>query len=212
MTVTEASQGSTDAGEQGIASAHPSDLAIGGSVAARTAAAGGGIAILFGSALITMGTSLFAPFGVLGARAIAKRRGGRLSRGAAWLGAVLASVIGVPLVVGFLLSKAPAGTVASIRSAMDSAQTQQKPTELPEWLERVSPPGAQQRNAATQEMLTSGPMVTIFAILGVVAFCTMSGTLAGSMGWAASMLIGYAITGRWIARGDPPRFAPLPDE
>ena len=190
----------------------PGRPSIVGPMAARAAAAAGGIVTLVVSATFTMGISLFAPLGVLGARALAKRRGGRLSRGAAWLGAALASVIGVPLVFGLLLTKAPPGTVASIRSAMDSAQAEQKPTELPEWLQRVTPPAAQQQNAATREMMTSGPLFTIFAILGVVAFCSMFGTIAGSIGWVASMLLGYAITGRWIPGGDPPRLAPVVDE
>jgi hypothetical protein len=183
-----------------------------GSAVARAAAAIGGVVTLVVSATFTMGTSLFAPLGVLGARSLAKRRGGRLTRGPAWLGAALASVIGVPLVFGFMLTKAPPGTVASIRSAMDSAQAERKDAELPEWLQRVTPPGAQQQNAATRDMMTSGPLLAIFAVLGIVAFCSMFGTIAGSIGWVASMLLGYAITGRWIPGGDPPRLAPIVDE
>ncbi len=109
-----------------------------GSTVARIAAGFAAAATLISCATFTLGTVLFAPLGVLAARAIARRRGRTLARGAAWLGAVLACFVGVPLVFGLLLTKAPPGTVASVRAAMDSAQTKQKPAQLPDWLERVT--------------------------------------------------------------------------
>src|SRR5688500_8865180 len=100
----------------------------------RILAAIAGALTLFFSSTITLGTVLAAPLGVLAACALARRKNRPLSRGAAWLGAVIASFIAVPLVFAGLLLMAPPGTVASVRAAMDSAQANQKPAALPPWL------------------------------------------------------------------------------
>ena len=175
----------------------------------RIAAGAAGIATLIVTTLFTLGTVLVAPLGVLVARALARRRKRELSRGAAWLGAVSASIVGVVLVFGGMIAVAPPETRDLLRSAVDSAQAQeQKPTELPEWLRRINPQAAQQ-NAAADRLASSRGFVTFFGFVGLVMACSMLGTLSGSIGWLASMLLGYAITGRWIRGETVPQLVPL---
>jgi hypothetical protein len=177
----------------------------------RIAAGAAGIAALIVTTLFTLGTVLVAPLGVLVARALARRRKRELSRGAAWLGAVSASIVGVVLVFGGMIAVAPPETRDLLRAAVDSAQAQeqkQKPTELPAWLRRINPQAAQQ-NAAADRLASSRGFVTFFGFVGVVMACSMLGTLSGSIGWLASMLLGYAITGRWIRGEAVPQRMPL---
>jgi hypothetical protein len=179
------------------------------SILRRVAAGAAGIATLIVTTLFTLGTVLAAPVGVLIARALARRRKRELSRGAAWLGAVSASIVGVVLVFGGMMAVAPPETRDLLRAAVDSAQAQeQKPTELPEWLRRINPQAAQQ-NAAADRLASSRGFVTFFGFVGLVMACSMLGTLSGSIGWLASMLLGYAITGRWIRGETVPHLAPL---
>ena len=167
---------------------------------------------LFFSATFTLGTVLVAPIGVLAARGLARRGNRPLSRGAAWLGAVVASFLAVPLVFGGLFLAAPPGTAAAVRSAMDSAQARQKPAELPPWLERVTPPTTARQRAASEQLASSRPFLVVFGTIGVIMACSILGTIAGSIGWVASMLGGYAFTGRWIPSGEAPPPAALPGE
>ena len=182
------------------------------SVVRRLAAAGGGAITLVVCATFTFGTVLAAPLGVLLARALARRRQRRLTRGAAWLGAVLASFIAVPVVFGGMLAMSPPGTIDTARAVIDSAQAQRKPARVPAWLERISPPQTQRQTAMTEKMAGSRAFIAIFSIIGLVMAASFLGTIAGSIGWVASMLFGYTITGRWLPGGDAlPVAAPMDD-
>jgi len=175
----------------------------------RIAAGIAGVATLGLSVLFTLGTVLAAPLGVLVARALARRRSRALSRGAAWLGAVSASIVAVVLVFGGLMAAAPPETRDLMRAAVDSAQAQQqKPAKLPGWLERINPQAAQQ-NAMADKLASSRGFVTFFGFIGLVMACSMLGTLSGSVGWVASMLLGYAFSGRWIRGESVPPPPPL---
>src|SRR5688572_24257222 len=176
------------------------------------AAIAGGLTLFATAATVILGTVLAAPIGVLVARALARRKNRPLSRGAAWLGAVIASFLAVPLVALGLLAMAPPGTVADIRAGMDSAQAHQKPAALPPWLERVTPPTTARQKAASEQLARSRPFTIIFGTIGIVMACSILGTIAGSIGWVASMLGTYAFTGRWLPSGEVLPVAPLAEE
>ena len=185
------------------------ERATGISLLRRIVAGCAGIATLIFTALLTLGTVLAAPVGVLAARALARRRHRTLSRGAAWLGAVSASIIAVPLVFAGMLAIAPPGTADLLRAAVDSAQAQEpKPADLPDWLTRMNPQAAQQ-NAVADRLASSRGFTMFFGIIGGVMAVSMLGTLSGSIGWVASMLLGYAITGRWIRGEGSPAAMPV---
>jgi predicted PurR-regulated permease PerM len=167
-----------------------------------------GVLTLVSAAVFTLGSVLVAPLGVLGARAIARRRGRVLTRGAAWLGAVVASFVGVALVMAAIFASMPPDVMKQVRAAADSAQAKQQPPEIPKWLERVNP-AARQQAAVNNQLMKNNAFVVIGGIVGSLMACSMLGTIAGSIGWLASMLFAYAFSGRWIRAGDgaPP---PIP--
>ena len=182
------------------------------SVIQRIAAAIGGGLTLFFCSTFTLGTVLVAPLGVLAARAVARRRQRPFTRVTAWVGALLISFIAVPVVFAGIFAMAPPGTVAAVRAAMDSAQAEQKPAEVPEWLRKMNPPAAEQQSAIAEKMLESTPFMMFSLIFGAVAMTALFGTIAGSIGWAASMLFGYAITGHWLPGGGERRVFTPADE
>lgn len=136
-------------------------------------------------ALLSLGTALLAPLGIgLGAW-IARLRGGRLSPLVAWVAAVVTCSTLIGAAVGVLLLSLPDGT---IEDAIRQAQTQPQP-EQPAWLERLNPnagnPAAQSPAATMSTMM-----------MGIAMACVMLGGWGGTGGWAASMLVAAAITGR----------------
>ena len=167
-----------------------------------------GVLTLISAAPFTIGSVLAAPLGVLGARAVARRRGRVLTRGAAWLGAVVGSFVAVALVMAAVFMTLPPGFVGEVRAAADSAQAHQPPPEIPKWLERINP-AARQQAAANDRLMQNNTFMVIGGIIGSLMASSMLGTIAGSIGWLASMLFAYAFSGRWIRAGDgaPP---PLP--
>ena len=164
----------------------------------RIAAGLAGIGTLIVTTILTLGTVLAAPIGVLAARALARRGNRELTLGAAWLGAVIASFLALMIGVAGWMAMAPPETRDLMRAVIDSAQAQEaKPTETPAWLQRINPQTTQQ-NAAVDKLAKSRGFITFFGAVGLVMACSMLGTLSGSIGWLASLLLGYAITGRWV--------------
>jgi 4-amino-4-deoxy-L-arabinose transferase-like glycosyltransferase len=179
----------------------------------RVGAAIAGALILLFCSSFTLGTVVAAPLGVLAALGLARRRRRPLTRGHAWVGALIVATIAVPLVFAGLFASAPPGTIAAVRAAMDSAQTEQKPADLPAWLERMAPPGAvRQQNAVAEKLTGSTGFMVVVAITGAISLTALFGTIAGSLGWGASMLFAYAISGRWLPRGSGRRVVARPDE
>jgi hypothetical protein len=128
------------------------------------------------------------------------------------VGALIISAIAVPMVFAWLFAQAPPGTIAAARAAMDSAQAEQKPAEVPEWLRKINPPAAEQQNAIAEKMMGSTPFMAFTMIFAVVALTALFGTIAGTIGWVASMLFGYAITGHWLPSGAQKRVYSPTDE
>jgi hypothetical protein len=161
----------------------------------RVIAGCGGVLALLIATLFTGGLALSAPIGMAVAAAIARRRHDALSRGASWLGAVLA-VGAVLIVIGsVVVASAPTGTFAQIQHSADSASATAKP---PAWLERVAPgasaPGAQVRpHGAWGGAFSIWTMVT-----GGLIGCAILAALIGTLGWLASLPLAYAITGGWL--------------
>jgi hypothetical protein len=81
---------------------------------------------------------------------------------------------------------------------MDSARTEEA-AEPPEWLARVSPQAARP-NPTVERVVNSRPFLIYFGLLGAAFTCALWGALAGSAGWAGTLLVGYGVTGRWPVR------------
>lgn len=163
-----------------------------GGAVARAGAGLLGLAALLSAGLFTLGTAIAAPLGVLLVWWLAKRSGRSLSRPVSWMGAVGASTLAIALGFAFIFAKLPEGEMDRVIAEAQSAEAPPPPA----WVEKIAP-GYSQRNA---KMARSTPITVTSMIIGVVFATTMFGTLAGSAGWGATLLLGYAGTGRWIGR------------
>lgn len=168
------------------------DAAPRAGVVARTAAGLAGVAALLVAALFTLGTAFAAPIGVALAAWMMRRRGRALSRGRSWMAAAAASTAAVALGFGLLFASLPSGTLTN---AMAEAQKVEQPPP-PAWLERIAP-GSTRPDPATERIVKSAPFTIYFGVMGGVLAVVMMGSLAGSAGWGATLLLGYAGTGRW---------------
>lgn len=150
----------------------------------------GGLLLLAFMTLFSLGTALLAPLGIGVGAGIARMRGGRLSPLVSWLVAVATCSLLLGIGAAALLLTLPDGT---LEEAIRQAQTQPQP-EQPEWLERLNP------NAGTPA--APNPAVTLSSMfLGVAMGCVMIGAWGGTGGWAATLLVASAVTGRPLRSG-----------
>jgi MFS family permease len=166
--------------------------------ARRIVAGVAGVAALVVAAVFTLGGALVAAIGIAVAAAIARRRGRRLSGASSWIAAVAAVAVVLIGVSGFTAARVPAGTLGQIRHAMDSSQA--NPPPAPAWLDRIAPGATARANA--RRSAASGNLEGAFGIwamvVGTVFLIAMVAGFVGTVGWLATLPLGYAITGRWI--------------
>jgi hypothetical protein len=134
------------------------------------------------------------------ARAIARREKTPLTFGTSWLGAAFGVCFALIIVALVLLARLPTGTIAKIGNTADSASVASSTKPPPAWLDRISP-GASARARATSSkqtaVMTRG--FTIFGtVFGAVFLYSVLSMLIGTAGWAPSLLLTYAFTGRWL--------------
>ena len=161
-------------------------------VVARTAAGLAGVVALLIAALFTVGTAFAAPIGVALAAWMMRRRGRALSLARSWMAAAAASTAAVALGFGLLFASLPSGTFTS---AIAEAQKAEQPPP-PAWLERIAP-GSTRPNPATERIVKSAPFTLYAGMMGGVLAVVLIGSIAGSAGWGATLLLGYAGKGRW---------------
>ena len=159
------------------------------------------VALAVASVFISFGASIVAMVAIWIAWAVARRRGQSLTRGVAWVvgaGAVGAVLLGVFAI--FLATQVPRSDLANFKRAMDStAAAPQKPP--PEWLRKITPPNAQQPSPIMDSVVKSSAFTIWTLVMGVLFFVGLLGAYAGTLGWVASMLMAYGVTGAWFARG-----------
>ena len=155
----------------------------------RVAAGLAGCALLLVGALFTLGVAAGAFLGIVLAWWVQRRRGRRLDRAGAWIAATstatLLIIIGTALIFALLPDGALTEAMAEARAA------EQAPP--PAWLERLGG----DPDPATERIVTSTPFTLYFGILGASIALLILGSIAGSLGWAASLLAGFAVRGRW---------------
>jgi len=166
-------------------------------IALRVVSGIGGTLVLFVAAVLTLGTALAAPVGMLLVRRWAVRRNRYVTRVASWFGAALASSVAVALVCVVLISLLPRGTFREIRKTTVESQAHPVVT-LPRWYTRAFPQAAAS-DSLTHQLVRSPAFVIVSGTLGLVIASAFCGTIAGTMGWVASMLLSYAVSGRSAA-------------
>jgi uncharacterized membrane protein YgcG len=174
----------------------------------RVVAGIGGLLALAIAARFTFGAALLAPIGMAVASAIVRKRHHVLTRRTTWAGAVIA--VGVVLICATAIPLAfvPAGTFAQIQRTADSVSAAPQPPP-PAWLERIAP-GASASSAAQRR--PSGALGSAFnvwaMVVGSVFVTAILSAFIGTIGWAVSLPLVYAFTGRWLPSSRAPTAAP----
>jgi hypothetical protein len=172
--------------------------------AKRLVAGVAGVAALLLAASFTFGGALVAAIGIGVGSAIARERGRRLTRGSSWVAAVVAVGLVVVGFFGIQAARTDAGTIKRFRDAMDSSATH--PTPPPAWLERIAPGAAARASARrTPANATVQTAFGVWAIVvGTALVAAVIACFVGTVGWLATLPLGYAFTGRWIGSRAPP--------
>ena len=170
-----------------------------GSVAARVLAGIVGGVALITLGVFSLGTVLIAPIGMALMAMILQRRGKHMSMLASWIGAVGASSLLVAGLFAFGATRSKAFNIGQLLRTTDSVSIAQQDKPPPEWLEKVAPGTAVTQRR--QRMLLGEKGTRGLAhgsmVVGLLLGVELLGMLAGSIGWAFGMLMGYAFKGRW---------------
>ena len=169
------------------------------STGARVGTALAGILTTAVAALFSFGAAAIAVIGMGIGYVVMKRRGRRLTRGLSWVVAV-GSVAAVALVVFAVFAlRAEAGTLTTVKRAMDSAAAKPPPPP-PEWFRRITPPNVQRQNELTDKLVRSKAFTAWTMVIGGVFGVGFLATIAGSMGWVGGFLLLHSATGSWLPR------------
>ncbi|HVT38826.1 MAG TPA: hypothetical protein VHE78_07270 [Gemmatimonadaceae bacterium] len=155
-------------------------------------------------ALFTLGGALAAPLGMVLAGVIARRRHRPLTRGAGWIGAVLAASVGMAVYTGVAFVRTPPAVRARFQHTVDSISAVQRNAPPPAWIERLAPGAAKAKSSMlTSQMAGSRAFTVWMSVLGEAVLAVWFGTIVGTLGWIAGLLLAYAHSGRWLptARG-----------
>ena len=157
----------------------------------RVAAGLAGCVLLLVGATFTFGVAVGALLGVVLVWWIQRQRGRRLTRLGAWIVATSTAAVLIMIGAALLFAMLPEGALAE---AMAAARTAEPPPQ-PDWLERLAP-----ADTATDRIVTSRPVTVYFGLLGASIAVLIMGSIAGTLGWAASLLVGFAVRGYWPMR------------
>lgn len=161
----------------------------------RVAAGLAGCVLLLVGAVFTLGIAVGASLGVVLAWWIQRMRRRRLTRSGSWIAATSSAIILIMIGAALIFAALPDGALAE---AMAEARAAEPPPQ-PEWLERLAP----DPDPATEGIVTSRPFTVYFGILGASIALLTLGSIAGTLGWAASLLAGFAVRGYWPMRRQP---------
>ena len=159
-----------------------------------------GAALLVGVSVVSLGLALLAPVGMIVARVIARREKTPLTFGTSWLGAAFGVCFALIIIALVMVARLPTGTIAKIGKTTDSLSAVSNKKPPPAWIDRVSPGAtARARAGQTKQMATLTRGFTFGSmIFGGVMLYSLLSMLIGTAGWAPSLLLTYAFTGRWL--------------
>lgn len=144
------------------------------------------IGLLLFSAVFTLGTSLAAPFGIFLGQRLALRKRRRFTGIYSWFSAVAASTIAVLAALTLVISLIPKEEWQQIQQAMADASAKQT----------ASSPTLPRPDPMTEKVIQSPAFTMTAGLIGLVIGCLFLGVFAGTPGWVATLLLGYALRGR----------------
>ncbi|MEP6572583.1 MAG: hypothetical protein ABJD11_07800 [Gemmatimonadota bacterium] len=153
-----------------------------------------GIVVFLVSLVFSLGTALAAPFGMWAARVIARRKGRAFTGLASWIGAITANAGVIAIAIVVLFSRSP-GTFSKILGDAQSARDQR--SAQPTWVSRAFPLARANPNPLADSLFRSPAFYAYILILSFSLMSLLVGTIAGSAGWLAASLLGFAFTGAW---------------
>ena len=161
------------------------------SAGVRIVAALGALIVLIGGAILSLGTVLFAPLGMLIGAAIWRKRGRVLSMVGHWLAALVGAAALIGAFAAFTAAVMPQGSFDQVKHTMDSATAaaaaQTGRGTRVDTFRLGSPRGAASSSRGIAVMLAYG-----FGFAGILMIVVF-----GTIGWIGGMLLGLAIKGRW---------------
>ena len=159
------------------------------------------IALLFFSAFFSLGSSLAAPFGIFVGRRLALRKGRPYTGWRSWFAAVAASSLALLLTLLIIISLIPKDEWQRIQQTLAVAQAEQ-PNRSPGWMSKTP-----KADPVTEKVVQSQAFTIVFGVIGLGIGCILFGTISGTPGWIATLLLSYAIRGR----RSPDRQGPIED-
>ena len=152
----------------------------------------GGALLLVVGGIISLGTALAAPIAMLLVRARARRKGRAFSRLTSWVAAAAGSSVATAIAMGIIFAGKPAGTFARMEARDDSVRAEHL-AHPPAWLSRLAPAAGTPFDPGTTSIMRSRWTHRYFQLLGASAICAAFGSLSGTLGWVATLLLGYAM-------------------
>ena len=150
-----------------------------------------GAGVFLCSAIITVGTSLVAPIGVFVARRVSRGRGRTPSRWTSWIGATIASCVALGLLLGVVFVRVSPQTLRALREA-GRADTTVRAAPPPAWVTRMFPQTARRPDPSAERLVRSSAFTGYVLVESAGLRLLMFGVIAGSAGWAGTLLLGYA--------------------
>ena len=170
-----------------------------GGTLGRVLAALAGLLVLGLAMFVTLGGAVLAPIGMWLASIVLRQRRRRLTLWASWVGAVGTVCLVLLLVLGTALAATGGDTIAKIQRTMDSSTAAQRTKPQPAWVERMTTPGSRARSEAMQRQMQGSHAFTATTLVfgGIIAI-EFFAAFIGTLGWAAGLLLYYAVRGRWL--------------
>jgi hypothetical protein len=151
--------------------------------------------------VVSLGAIVAAPVGIWLVRRRAQRLSRPVSRIAALVGSVFASIALGILLWSLFFAMIPRPTTAELQSAVAQAQTRQS-VKLPDWYLKAFPQAARY-DSASRAMAQSPTFMRAMLVVSAVFAGGLFGTIGGTLGWCGTTLLVLAWSSRQAPEGQP---------
>ena len=147
---------------------------------------------------LSLGAIVAAPVGMWLVRRRTQRLGRPVSRIAALVGSVFASMVLGILLWSLFFAMIPRPTTTELQSAVAQAQNRQT-VKLPDWYLKAFPQAARY-DSANRAMVQSPTFMRVMLVVSAIFAGGFFGTIGGTLGWCGSILLGVAWSSRQVPR------------